>query len=73
MKLIALYTGFLYFPEDKSLYIPAVIEMILLLLLCIAVFMWFRKISNKQAMKAKEIEERILGDRKQNTEDPMKE
>lgn len=55
---------FLYFPDDKSAYIPAAFEFLLMLILCIAVFMLFRKISRKQELKAKEIEERILSDKK---------
>ncbi|HWL24176.1 MAG TPA: hypothetical protein VNR38_10580 [Ureibacillus sp.] len=73
MNFIALYTGFLYFPEDKTAYIPAVIEFAMLLLLCILAFMWIRRISRKQAIKAKELEERILRDRQQNLEDRTQE
>nr|WP_106780599.1 hypothetical protein [Lysinibacillus timonensis] len=66
MNLIALYSGFLYFPEDKSAYIPAVIEFGIMILLCILVFMGIRRISRKQALKTKELEERILSERQQN-------
>lgn len=38
---------FLYFPEDKSGYVPAAFEFLVMLILCIAVFMIFRKISKK--------------------------
>ncbi|EON74366.1 hypothetical protein ACMGD3_19060 [Lysinibacillus sphaericus] len=55
---------FLYFPEDKSGYIPAAFEFLLMLILCTAVFIIFRKISKKQEIKSKEIEERILADKK---------
>ncbi|MFJ8462173.1 hypothetical protein ACIQ57_24150 [Lysinibacillus xylanilyticus] len=55
---------FLYFPEDKSGYIPAAFEFLLMLILCIIVFIAFRKISKKQEMKTKEIEARILAERK---------
>lgn len=54
---------FLYFPEDKSAYIPAALEFLVILILCIAVFLMFKKISKKQEAKAKEIEARILGER----------
>ncbi|MFJ7731768.1 hypothetical protein ACIQXF_07730 [Lysinibacillus sp. NPDC097231] len=57
---------FLYFPEDKSGYVPAAFEFLFVLILCIAVFIIFRKISKKQEMKSKEIEARILAE-KQNT------
>ena len=54
---------FLYFPEDKSAYIPAAFEFLIMLILCIGVFMIFRKISKKQELKSKEIEARILAER----------
>ena len=54
---------FLYFPEDKSGYIPAAFEFLVMLILCIAVFMIFRKISEKQEIKSKEIEARILAEK----------
>lgn len=55
---------FLYFPEDKTAYIPAAFEFLIMLILCIGVFMIFRKISKKQELKSKEIEARILAERK---------
>lgn len=54
---------FLYFPEDKSSYIPAAFEFLIMLILCIVVFTVFRKISKKQEMKSKEIEARILSEK----------
>jgi len=54
---------FLYIPEDKSGYIPAAFEFLVMLILCIAVFMIFRKISKKQEIKSKEIEARILAEK----------
>ncbi|MGX9135703.1 hypothetical protein ACWV26_15285 [Rummeliibacillus sp. JY-2-4R] len=51
---------FLYFPEDKSEYIPAVIEMAIILVLCILVFNLFRKKARKDAEKTRELEEKIL-------------
>lgn len=55
--------GFLYFPEDKSAYIPAAFEFLIILILCISVFIMFKKISKKQETKAKEVEARILSER----------
>lgn len=55
---------FLYFPEDKSGYLPAAFEFLIMLILCIAVFMLLRKISKKQEIKSKEIEARILAEKK---------
>lgn len=54
---------FLYFPEDKSGYIPAAFEFLIMLILCIVVFTVFRKISKKQEIKSKEIEARILSEK----------
>lgn len=65
MNNLILYSGFLYFPEDKTAYIPAAIEFILILLLCIGVFCLFRRISKRQELKTKELEERILRERQQ--------
>ncbi|MFJ7981250.1 hypothetical protein ACIQ1D_13295 [Lysinibacillus xylanilyticus] len=54
---------FLYFPEDKSGYVPAAFEFLIMLILCIVVFTVFRKISKKQEMKTKELEARILSEK----------
>jgi len=54
---------FLYFPEDKSGYVPAAFEFLIMLMLCIVVFTVFRKISKKQEMKSKELEARILSEK----------
>lgn len=58
-----LYSGFLYFPEDKSAYIPAIIEFGIMIILCVGVFMLFKRISKKQELKTKDLEARILADR----------
>lgn len=39
---------FLYFPEDKTEYIPAVISMAIFTAGAVAVFLYFRKISKKE-------------------------
>ncbi|MEJ9281923.1 hypothetical protein ACOQFO_00950 [Ureibacillus sp. MALMAid1270] len=54
---------FLYFPEDKTEYLPVIFELLVLLILCFIVFNLIRRISKKQELKAKEIEERILLER----------
>ncbi|TQR28533.1 hypothetical protein C7Y47_21000 [Lysinibacillus sphaericus] len=54
---------FFYIPEDKSGYVPAAFEFLIMLILCIVVFTVFRKISKKQEMKSKEIEARILSEK----------
>lgn len=65
--------GFLYFPEDKSAYIPAAFQFLLILILCFAVFWMFKKISKKQEIKAKEIEERILREKNKESNKKNKE
>ena len=69
MNLSSSVLGFLYFPEDKSLYGPAAIEFVIMLILCTIVFIVFRKVAKKQALKTKELEERILRERQNQSED----
>lgn len=66
MNLTFFILNFLYFPEDKSLYIPASIEMGIGIIICIIVFILFKKINKKQIQKTKELEERILRERQAN-------
>ena len=62
-KIALLYGNFLYFPEDKTAYIPAAVEFLIILILCFLAFNFIRKISRKQELKAKVLEERILRER----------
>lgn len=55
---------YLYFPEDKTEYIPVVIELLVLVVICILLFRWLKKKSRQDAAKAKEIEERVMQERK---------
>ncbi|MEK3980791.1 hypothetical protein MKY37_17315 [Psychrobacillus sp. FSL K6-2836] len=55
-----LHLAFLYFPEDKSEYIPVVIELVVLMAICVFVFRWLIKKSKKDAEKAKVLEEKIM-------------
>jgi flagellar biosynthesis/type III secretory pathway M-ring protein FliF/YscJ len=50
---------FLYFPEDKSEYIPAAITFTIFFIAAIFFFRWIMKVSNKESEKAKELEERL--------------
>ncbi len=59
-----LYMPFLYFPEDKSEYLPAAISMAIFGLVAVATFFLIRRISKKQELKTKELEERINNERK---------
>ncbi|MBA2871518.1 preprotein translocase subunit YajC [Anoxybacillus calidus] len=54
---------FLYFPEDKSEYIPAAITFTLFFIAAILAMRFIIKISKRQEEKAKEFEEQL---RKQN-------
>ncbi|MCR2823148.1 hypothetical protein [Lederbergia panacisoli] len=59
LNSFVLYMPFLYFPEDKSEYIPAGITMSLFILAAILTFRLIKKISKKQEAKTKELEEQL--------------
>lgn len=42
---------FLYFPEDKTEYIPAAISMLIFTIAAVIVFMYFKKISKREEEK----------------------
>jgi preprotein translocase subunit YajC len=50
---------FLYFPEDKSEYIPAAITMAIFFGAAIGCFFFIKKISRKEELKTKELMEQI--------------
>ena len=50
---------FLYFPEDKTAYIPAVITLVIFSFFAYVAFTIFRKISKREEKKAKELEEQV--------------
>ena len=56
--------NFLYFPEDKTAYFPAAIEFTIFAVICVLVFRWILKKSKKQEEQTKELENRILQERK---------
>lgn len=60
-----MFMPFLYFPEDKTEYIPAAITMAIFGVIAVAVFILIRKVSKKQELKTKEIEERVNRERRQ--------
>ena len=64
---------FLYFPEDKSEYIPAAISFVIFMTLMLFVFRWIIKNSKRQEEETKELEQRILKERQQinNQEHPV--
>lgn len=50
---------FLYFPEDKREYIPAVISLSIFMLLAVITFIIILKVNKKQLAKASQLEEQI--------------
>lgn len=60
-ELLFLY---LYFPEDKSEYIPVVLQLIAVLILAVFVIRWLLKKSAQEAAQAKELEERLKAEKK---------
>jgi hypothetical protein len=51
---------FLYFPEDKSEYGPAAVTFILFMIAALLTMKWIINISKREAIKAKELEEKIM-------------
>lgn len=56
---------FLYFPEDKSEYIPAAFSFVFFMILLVLTFRWIQRNSKKQELETKELEERILRERRE--------
>jgi len=59
---------FLYFPQDKSEYIPAAISFAFFMVLLVLTFMWIQRNSKKQEEATKELETRILRERDETKE-----
>lgn len=51
---------FLYFPEDKSEYLPAAITCVIFLIGAIVAMRYIIRVSNREAEKAKKFEEELL-------------
>jgi hypothetical protein len=51
---------FLYFPEDKSEYGPAAITFLIFMIGALLTLRFIIKVSKREAMKAKELEEKLL-------------
>ncbi|MGN7410443.1 MULTISPECIES: hypothetical protein [unclassified Sporosarcina] len=62
--MVTVLMPFLYFPEDKSEYIPAAISFAFFMVLLVLTFMWIQRISKKQELETKDLEERILRERR---------
>ncbi len=59
---------FLYFPEDKTEYIPAAFSMLLFLIFTIYTFRWIVRVSKKQEEQTREMAEEVTRKRqKQNS------
>jgi len=56
---------FLYFPEDKAEYIPAAFSFLFFMILMYFAIRWILNNSKKQALETKELEERILHERRE--------
>ncbi len=50
---------FLYFPEDKTEYIPAAISFTIFFILCVLFYRFLVRISKREEIKFKELEERL--------------
>lgn len=58
---------FLYFPEDKSEYIPAVISLVIFMIAAVITMRVIIRISRREAQKAKEFEEQLKKQGHQNS------
>ena len=59
---------FLYFPQDKTEYIPAVISFSIFFILCVLTFRFIVRISKRQEEQAREFEKRLKQQFEQNGE-----
>lgn len=50
---------FLYFPEDKTEYIPALIKLVIMVVIAVVVLKLVVNFSKREEKKAKELEERL--------------
>jgi hypothetical protein len=59
MSFMYLLFSFMYFPEDKTEYIPAVISLVIFSIFAYLAMRLFIKISKREEQKAKELEEQL--------------
>lgn len=59
---------FLYFPEDKTEYIPAAITSFVFLIAAIFTMRFIIKVSKKEAQKAKEYEQAVMNQMEEHKE-----
>ncbi|MDR4889381.1 hypothetical protein RGU12_17970 [Fredinandcohnia sp. QZ13] len=67
MLFLPILNLFLYFPEDKSEYIPAAIKLVICIIIAVVVFRLIIKHSKKEQAKAEELEKQIMNQDKNNT------
>jgi hypothetical protein len=60
---------FLYFPEDKSEYGPAAITFTIFMIGALLTMRLIIKVSKREAMKAKELEEKLMSQHSQGNSD----
>ena len=60
---------FLYFPDDKTEYIPGLISIVICIIVAYIAFRLIKKYSNKQEEKAKAFEQEVYRKMKQHEED----
>lgn len=63
---------FLYFPEDKTEYIPGIITIIICIILAYIAFRLVKKYSLKQEQRAKEFEQEVYRKMEQHDDDQNK-
>ena len=56
---------YLYFPEDKTEYIPVVLQLVAVLILAVFVIRWLLKRSAIEAEQARQLEERLKAEKEQ--------
>lgn len=57
---------YLYFPDNKLEYIPATISFVLVIIIALFAIKFLKKHSEKELLKAMEIESKILENKKKN-------
>ncbi len=60
---------FLYFPDDKTEYIPGLISIVICIIVAYIAFLLIKKYSKKQEEKAKAFEQEVYRKMKQHEED----
>lgn len=65
--------NFMYFPDNKLEYIPAFLQVAVFFLIALLVFQFIRRVSARQAEKAKQQEEEILRNNGYNSSSPSTE